>query len=292
MGTLAIIQALLFHIQGESNPIYNAERGYASEWNTPQWRYYLFFLLLLAIPVLIFLGARYGIRLSVYRDQAMLFGLSVVGLLLSLAWLIPLTVLAGQGLSRERAMQTLPTLLVTPYPTEVVFMAKAAATIRNVWGRALGAAFFASILGLFFAGPVILTTSISNGLSLFAGVLLMGVGMIGVVVEHEQEVALAVVVGLAVAFASDSQRMSTFLGIVGGLLIRLMQTMLTFTLILVLNRVIPLNVTAMNMVAGTVTMLAAVPGLLTLILVLALAAVREAIIRGLFAWTVHRALES
>jgi hypothetical protein len=291
MGTLKIIQALLFHIQGESNPIYNVERIYANQLSILRWRSYYFLVLVLLVPVLGLIEAQFGIRLSAYRDQLTMLGLTVVGGVLSLVWIVPLVVLSGQGVIRERAMQTWPMLMVMPYPTEVVLMAKAAAGIRNVWGRTLGAAFLASILGLFIAGPLILTTSITSGQGVILGVLLMGIGMIIIVVEHEQEVALAIALGLAVAFTSDSRRMSLLLGMAGGVLIRLIQTVLTFIIILLIGNVIPLNVAILNSVAGSVTMLAAVPSLISVLIVIGLSAVREVIIRALFAWTVQRAQE-
>src|SRR5262245_8895840 len=136
MGTLDIIRSLLVYIQGESNPIYRAEKHESTSlprFNLERLRSWVFLPLLLVVPLLMLVEQLSGVRLSAYRDGLLLVGLALVGGLLSVGWTAPLARLAGQGISRERTAQTWNTLLVTPYPTEEILLAKAAADVGPVW---------------------------------------------------------------------------------------------------------------------------------------------------------------
>jgi hypothetical protein len=293
MGTLGIIRALLVHIQGEANPIYAAERRSAEGWrgfNLGRWRGCLFFLLLIAVPVLTWIESL-GVPLPAYRAALLDFLLIGSGGLLSLSWTVPLATLSGRGISRERVAQTWDALLVMPYPTETILLAKAAASIQPVWRTAIGLAAVASLLGVFTAGPLTAATTMGVSHSAVLSVLLMVAGMVMIVAEREQEIALAVLIGLAAAFISDSRRMMSLFGLTGGLMIRLAQTLLTLAAMAVLVPLASPNFALLNAVAGTATLLAAAPGLIGLALLAGVLAAREGLIRYLFAWTVRRARE-
>ncbi len=291
MGTLAIIRDLLFHIQGESHPIYVAEQHA----DLPPLRFdlnrlgsCLFFSLLLLVPILGFVQNQFGIRLSLYRDTFISVGVFLVGGLVSLGWTVPLAMLSGRGISRERTFRTWDALLVTPYPTDVILLAKAAAGIRRVWKAVVSLAFIATLPGLFVAGPVMVAMAMQTGQTPLLGVLYMGVGIIAIIAEREQEIALSVVIGLVVALGSDSRRTALVLGLVGGVLIRLVQILVTLMLA---PRLAPPNIALLNPIAGTATLIAMAPGFGSLGVVIALILAREGLIRGLFAWAVHRARE-
>jgi hypothetical protein len=292
MGTLEIVRQLLFHIQGESHPIYAAERrsGMAAlPFKFNRWGGYLFVVLVIGLPLLALAESQLGFRLSLYRELLISGLFALVGGLLSLGWTVPLAMLAGRGISRERTAQTWDALLVTPHPTETILLAKAAADIEPVWKGVLSLTFIASLPGLFFAGPIMLF-KMMNAQSPWLGILFMLVGSVALVVEREQEVALSVTMGIAAAFISDSRRVTLLVGLIGGLLIRLVQTLLT--LILVRSAPLaPLNLALLNVVAGSSAALAAVPGFESLIFVVGMIAAREGLIRTLFAWTVRRAHE-
>ena len=68
MGTLGIIRTLLFHIQGESSPIYLAERRSTSivpHLFISRWGGCAFALLLVAFPIVGFVEGRLGLSPSV-----------------------------------------------------------------------------------------------------------------------------------------------------------------------------------------------------------------------------------
>jgi hypothetical protein len=294
MGTLDIVRELLFHIQGESNPIYLAERRETALWprfDLERWRSCLFLGLLLVVPILTFVERQFGVRFTAYRDIFIQSVLILTGGLLSVGWTVPLATLAGQGISRERTAQTWGMLLVTPFPTEVILMAKAAAGVGRVWKLVVSLTFLASLPGLFVAGPLMAAQAAWTGDTPLLAVLFMGAGMVAIIVEREQEIALSIVVGLVAAFASESRRMAWLLGATGGLLIRLAQALITVSLAFVLAPLASPNFALLNAIAGSATLLAIAPGFTSLFLIIALIVLREGLIRALFAWLLRRARE-
>jgi hypothetical protein len=293
MGTLAIIRELLVYIQGQSNPIYLAEqreRVMLPHLGLDRWRGWLLFSLLLSAPILTFIERQFGMRFSMYRDFFVLTVLIVVGGAVSMGWTVPLAMLAGQGISRERTAHTLPILMVTPYPTEAVLLAKAAASIHRTWKLVISLTFIASLPGLFIAGLIVISTVVT-GQTMLLGVLYMGAGMVAIIAEREQEIALSVVVGIAMAFASDSRRVAMLLGLTGGVLIRLVQALATLILAYRLAPLASPNFALLNAAAGSATLLTIAPRLESVIVVAGMIAGREILIRALFAWSVRRARE-
>ena len=300
MGTLGIIQALLFHIQGESNPIYIAEQRISATiaansglGRLSAWGGRLLFLLFLALPILSFIESQFRIRFSSFRDLFVSLVLMLIGGLLSVTWTVPIAMLAGQGISRERTAQTWATLMVTPYQTEDILMAKAAAHIRRVWKAVISLVFISSLPGLFLVAIFTLIQIAQRPDYTFLGLVFMLLAMIALVIEREQEIALAVVVGLAAAFISDSRRLTLLYGLIGGLLVRLAQTMIIIFLVL---RLAPPNFVLMNFVAGSATMLATAleqpqPTLWPVVWLIVLIAGREWLIRRMFGWVAQRARE-
>jgi hypothetical protein len=295
MGTLAIVRALLFHIQSESDPIYRGERRMSVIWHGPnlnRWGSWLFVLLVITLPVLTLLERQFGIRWVAYRGVFIQALLTVGGSLLSIGWTVPVTVLAGQGVSRERTAQTWDLLLTLPPPTETVLMAKAAARIQPVWRLVVSLAFILSLIGVFVVGPLIIVRTLATGESLLWGVVAMVVGMVVVVVEREQEIALATVMGLAAAFVSGSERLALLFGLVGGVLIRLAQLLASVLLTLLIVPRLPEGFAPLNMIAGTAAVLMAAPSLVGIIGLAAVIGIREALIRILFRWLIRRAREA
>jgi hypothetical protein len=300
MGTLEIIKALLFHIQGESNPVYIAEQRISAAsaarsglGRVSAWGGRLLFLLVLALPILSFIESQFRIRLSSFRDLFVGLVLMLIGGLLSVTWTVPIAMLAGQGISRERTAQTWATLMVTPYPAEDILMAKAAAHVRRVWKAVISLVFISSLPGLFLIAIFTLIQLAQRPDYTFLGLVFMPLGMIALVIEREQEIALATVIGLAAAFISDSRRLTFLYGMIGGLLVRLVQTMIIIFLVL---RLAPPNFVLMNFVAGSATMLATAleqsqPTLWPLLWLIAIIAGREWLIRRMFAWVAQRARE-
>lgn len=298
MGTLGIIQQMLVHIQGEANPIYIAERrmDQADQSLLPgvglfmQWGRVVFWLALLAVPIAALLESQIGQRLSLMRDAFINVAIVLTGSVLSLGWTLPLTLLAGRGISRERAAKTWDALVVTPYPTETILLAKAAASVSLVWRLVLTFTFVASIPGLFLGGPLVLALLLGTQPALLT-IASITVGTIAIVIEREQEVALSITMGIAAAFVGDSRRTTLFLGLVGGLLIRLVQALATLMLVVSIAPFTLPYFAVLNAVAGSSTVLAADPALASLAFVVGSVVLREGLIRVLFGWTVRRAHE-
>jgi hypothetical protein len=160
-----------------------------------------------------------------------------------------------------------------------------------VWRLVVSLAFILSLIGVFVVGPMVIVRTLATGESLLWGVLAMFVGMVVVVVEREQEIALAVVIGLATAFVSDSPQLSLLFGLVGGLLIRLFQLLITVLLTLMLIPQLPESFAPLNVIAGTAAVLIATPSPGGVVGLAAVIGIREALIRVLFSWLIRRAHE-
>jgi hypothetical protein len=300
MSTLAIVRALLRHIQGEANPVYRAtvNRVKRGAFNGRRWVNALLFLLLASFCALTVLARQYnGFQYFPYRP-VLIYGIITVGVtLLSLSWTVPLAALAGQGVLHERITQTWDMLRTTPMPPETILLAKGAAAIRRAWGIATSLAVLTAFMGGITGGALIYGQGSAQPA---LGLVLMIVGIGAVIVERLQEIALATVIGLAAALQTDSRRTATMLGLVGGVLIRLVQLLIVLALVplptvtdpnLALILAPPFMAVSwfiLDAFVGSALLLAALPGLPGLLIVCGLAAARELLTRALFAWAVRR----
>ena len=291
MSTFAIVRHLLTLIQGEGHPIYRAalkqHPSYALNLNAIGGCALLSLLLL--TPAVVCLETAFGVYISGVVNVALVTLLVIAGAVLSLSWTVPLTILAGQGIARERVTQTWDTLLITPFETEAILLAKAASSVRNVWSLVIGLAFFGTLLALFFVSPVIASMSSQINQSWFLGILLMIIGMVAIVLEHEQEIALSVVLGIFVAIKTDSQRMAFLGGLAAGFMIRVVQLALTFVVVPSLTLLSLQNIIVMNFVAGSATLLAVLPMTAAVAFVVATLIGRELLVRWLFRWITNHA---
>jgi hypothetical protein len=299
VGTLAIVRALLRNIQSEANPVYRATLGRVKRpaFNAGRWYNVLLFLLLASFGILTFLRQQFGFQFVAYRAEV-LYGVMVVGIsLLSLSWTVPLAALAGQGIIKERIAQTWDVLRAIPMPPETILLAKGAAAIRRVWGIAISMAILTAFMGAIVGGALIYGQGSAQPVLGFVFTIL---GIAAVIVERFQEVALAAVIGLAAALQTDSRRMATLLGLIGGVLIRLVPLFVVLALVpfpavadpnlaLILSPAfLFIGWFLLNAFIGSALLLAAMPGLPALLIVCGLALVRELLTRALLAWAVRR----
>lgn len=209
--------------------------------------------------------------------------------LISLAWtFLPATV-GGQIIRRERAAQTWDSILVTPYTTDAILLAKAAASTRDIWGSILSIASMTMMLrvGLIVAMLALLQVHI------LTQALVASLCLIIVVIEPLQEIVLALVVSLNAAILGNISRLTLVFGAVGGVLIRFTQIIIVLLLMPLLQSSLPTYLTSVNAaIIGTPALLLSAPTILSAVLVIIVIAAREALIRILFAWTVRRAHES
>lgn len=290
MGTLGIVRTLLFHIQAETNPIYRLERRLDQPSSGIDLRNVggcaVLFLLILS-PTIALIAGSSSLFFTALVDVSIAALLILVGGLISLSWTVPLAVLVGQGIARERTVGTWDVLLTTPFPRDVILLVKGASSIRRVWSVIVTITLVATLIGIFFGGPVIGSMASEINDSSVIGFALMLFTMATIIIEHGQEIALAVVIGIVVALHSDSRRAMILLGLSSGLLIRLGQSLLTLALIPPHPKLDIVNLAVLNTVAGSTVILAAAPGLTALLFVVLLIVIREAVTRLLFAWAIQ-----
>jgi hypothetical protein len=291
MSTFAIVRHLMILIQGQGHPIYRAALKQQTTFHVNMSAIGgcgLIVLLVLA-PVIVCVESAFGVYISGVVNIALVTLLVIAGAVLSLSWTVPLTILAGQGIARERVTQTWDTLLITPFDTESIVLAKAASSVRNVWSLVVGLAFFGTLLALFFVSPVIASMGSQINQSLVVGVILMVIGMVAIVLEHEQEIALSVMLGIFVALKTDSQRMALIAGLAVGFLIRVVQLVLTFLVVPSITLLSLQNIVVMNFIAGSATLLAVLPMTTAVSFVIAMIIGRELLVRWLFHWITRHA---
>jgi hypothetical protein len=166
-----------------------------------------------------------------------------------------------------------------------------------VWSLAIGSAVLAALLVPTIALPVILLTA--AGLTPWT-ILLAAVGAVSFVAERVQEFALAILIGIHSGLGSGRPRSAFWLGLAGGLILRLASVILTlFVISLAL-----LDATALYglppalavglwaslaALGGPLVLLAALPGVPMLVLVVGVLVLREATVRLLYAAALRRA---
>jgi len=291
LSTLGIFRSVLVYLQGEAHPLYRAERLLAPAWlnrlEQNRGAGWLVILLFISVPLTYFFGSRLSVAITISRLLIPL--LMVVGALISLAWIVPLAMFAGYAISRERAARTWDTLRIAPYNIEEILLAKAAASIRPVWGKVLTAALVITLIRMILVGiliSVVVTQNNQSTLALLILPLTIILTIVVTVVEMIQEIALSVIVGILIGLYANSPRLMMGLGVVAGISIRVVQLIITLWLMV---RLLPDTlyditpyITSTSTLAGTTILLAAAPGLLTSGLMITFAIVREAVTRLLF----------
>lgn len=291
MGTLQIIRELLTYIQGEGHPIFRADqqRQVRTSLDVDWVASCLFLALIIAVPAILCIETTFGVQITSFFDRLFAGMLIAGGVLLSISWILPITMFSGASIARERTLRTWDTLLTTPFTSDAILLAKVASSARRVWGFTLGSMLVGSVVAIFFAAPVIFSLAAQINQSIVLGILLMLVGAVAIVIEHEQEIALAVVVGIVIALSNQYARMGPLLALAAGLLIRLLQMALTFVVIPQSAIVTMQNVAILNTIAGSATVLAAIPAVGSLLFVALMIIGRELLVRKLFEWAVLNA---
>ncbi|MBX3064438.1 MAG: hypothetical protein U0528_08225 [Anaerolineae bacterium] len=291
MGSTQIVRELMYYIQGETHPIYRAELSRRSAFNIPfdALAAYALLLLLLLAPILTCVESQFGFRVANSINSAILLLLIASGGVLSLGWTVPLTLLGGQGIVRERAHRTWDLLLTTPYSTETILLVKSASSIRRLWTLVLALVVFGTLIALFFAAPVFWAMGAEINGHVVYGIVLMLFGIVAIIVEHLQELALATTLGIVIALSTSSQRMALLFGLAGGILIRMLQVILTFALVPTSPAIQMQNVIVLNLLAGSATILSVIPAFPAVLFVLTMIIGRELLVRQLFRWTVRHA---
>jgi hypothetical protein len=252
----------------------------------------LFFFLLIVLAVASFMRSTVIIGTGLGSDLAALTPAAiVVGWLFSMGWTVPLAMYAGYAISRERATHTWDMLRTAPYSTEEILLTKAAASIRGVWGTALGIVLTVTVLRTVLIGALLVMAVTAGQLSAIFVIILIPIAIVIILIEAVQEIALSVVLGLVVGLSNVSPRLTIFVGAVSGFMVRLVQLAIIFWFLAHLVSTVSPAVSASSTIAGSTILLPGMPGIVSLLLVLLLALGREGLVRILLASTLQRAHE-
>jgi len=290
LSSLAIFRRLLIYIQGESHPLYMAERQLAPApifhvSSRTQWLFYALFMIgVITLPAV---AAPLRLIPTPNNSAALLLIAQAVGALVSLAWIAPLSTMAGRAISRERSARTWDALLVSPYPTDVIVLAKAAASVRPLWSKMLAVALVVSALRMVIVVALMITSAATLGISMFWVIILAPLAVLVILLECEQEIALSVSAGILGAFLTASPAMTSLFGGIAGGTIRLIQLGLCLWLLPRLVSAVSGYVVLTSTVTGTTILMAAAPGLIALLIVIALAVLREGLTRACFNWALR-----
>ena len=294
MGSLAIFRALLVYIQGEAHPLYVAERRLAPprqplNGNLRFGIGCIFLILFFASAISTVLG--FG-RSAVSNDIATLTPVVLlVGWLVSLGWVVPAGAYAGSAISRERAAHTWDLLCTAPYTTEVILLAKSAASICGVWSAVVAIFLSITFIRIVVIGTLVILAAAAGHFSLLFGLLLLPVIIVVITIEGVQEIVLSVLIGVFVGLNSTSPRLTILFGAAGAFMLRLTQIAIVWWLMSHLVSVVPSTVTLASTIGGSTILLPGIPGIASLLLVLLLAVGREGLVRILLAWTLRLAHE-
>jgi hypothetical protein len=293
LGTFDIIRSLMFHIQSESNPIYRMERR--APFRSPVkfnvrfklWREVGFVLLIISLFALAILDRLFFFGYGQAREGVLMTLMVATASVVSVSWTVPPAMLAGRSIIREKVMQTWDVLLTTPYSSEAILMAKAAAGVRPMWALFTVIASMARLVGVCILGLILLASSIDGDPHPVYAIMISLIAIGALIIEHRQEVALSVMLSVWICLRTNSQRNALIVGFTAGLLVRLVQVLLTIVLIRLMGASTPLGfsflgLTMTNVAAGTMTLVAAFPTPLSLLLVAAIIVGREWVIRDIF----------
>lgn len=285
-GTLYIVRRLFIHAQGQASPLFRVENKFAV---TGMVSINLLvsiavLVLVLAGPAIVCIEGVFNVNLLGVADTFLAGFLLFCAGGLSLGWTLPLTLLAGTPIAREREKGTWETLLMLPMPRGELLLIKGAAGVRTVWTFVLGCAALAIMIGGLMIAPVIGSMAYEINNSLLIGILLATVSVPIMIAERLQEIALALTVGLAIPGYVRSRQLVTLLGFLAGAAIRLAQVVLIVSFIPRDTLLSVDNLTAIAVVSGSPALMAAIPGAIALALSLIFLIGREYLIRALFRW--------
>lgn len=223
LQTLRLLQQLMVFIEGESHPLYRVELKHRPHRYAVDYSELLgcaMFLLFLIIPLLTILETVLGIRSAAVNMVTSVGAVGILGILLSLSWTVPITVVAGSIVTRERTAQTWDILLLMPFSGETIMLAKAAAALRPIWRLLVGVTIIGTLLGIVFCTPIVVNLVATNTQSLILGLLAGGLSVVVIGYEHLQECILALLIGLLIAVSNPQLRFSLLLTAFNGVLIR------------------------------------------------------------------------
>lgn len=295
MSSFAIFRALLVYLQGESHPLYIAERQLATPPSanalTRQFGIGCLFIALVIIFGLNFILQLLGVAPPAIGIVGLTPAALFIGWMISLGWTVPLAMYAGYAISRERAARTWDTLRLAPYTSDVILLSKAAASIRGVWGASLTIALTVTVLRMVIVSVLLVITASMAQLSPVVWIVFIPIALAVIVIEIVQEITLSVIVGMVVGMSNLSSRMTVFVGAVGGFMVRMTQLALIWWLLTHLASALSPYVAVSTTITGSTILLPAIPGIASLLVVILLAVGREGLMRLLLAWTLQRTHE-
>lgn len=206
--------------------------------------------------------------------------------------ILPTAVLAGlasSGIARERAARTWDLLLTTTINRTELMLYKALGAIPIA--RGIGVVFAVRFgLAALLTVPMVLNAfAFAYAYSHLSALPLALVAIPLMIIDHLQEAALAVLVGIMIPLLNVSRQTVVALAFLVGLLIRLLPMALVFTLVTKTNMGEFANIFWMNLIMGSTTLLLGSQPWIMLGALLLLLLLREILIIGLFRWAVRHA---
>lgn len=282
MGTQALIWALVFDRHYDLNPIAQNELGRVARRSTAAWRSRI--LAALVAGVLVGIGL-----ISVLRSAAILRDFAVIAnVILNLFWTVPVSGVAAYAIQRERTRLTLDLLLLTPFTTKSILLAKAAGSFARISNGVIGGLLLLSGLGsiaIIFLIPLA-TVSSQNTFSW----MLFGAFIIGLMyIERLQELALSASLGLFLGSTATSPDMVILLNFIVNMAVRVVQ-LLVVVLFAEAGGIIRGSTTLawLNLLMGTSSVLVYSPTWVNLGVVALVIGAREGVIRLLLSYSVRR----
>ncbi len=283
MGTIGILRALIHQIEIDSNPIYLLEcrRSAFTFLRTRQIARHIAFVGVVAVPLFLFIGL---LRIATQISELPI----LLNLLIGMAWSLPIVLLAGEGIQRERIAQTWNNVLLTPFTTETILLAKASGGISKIWKSAT-----IFLIGLTTLGAAVLLLLFgilsSTDQDTLLRLLFICAGVAVLIIEHGQEAALCVAMGMAISVLSKSQGLGLVIGVIASMVLRLFQIVFLLLMIAWLYPTVLSTFLWLNIVLGSSLLLTSDAVAASLLSLVGLIIVREGVIRALFQYTLRHA---
>jgi hypothetical protein len=283
MGTVELFRTLIINRNFESNPITQNEAARLKNRFAANRRTRLYFGLVIAVLMI-------GAFVAVHVSAPVLQGFPVfANVIINLLWTVPVSGVIAHAIQRERVGLTLHLLLLTPYTTRAVLLAKAAGSFAGVSKIILTGLLTLSFIGVVANMLIVPLSAYSNQTSIVFWILFAMFVIVLLFIERMQELALAASIGVFLGSSTTSPDVVIIMNFLLNLAARVLQL---HTLVLLVDSGGVLRnastIAWLNLVMGTSAALVYAPTVFNLALIAGVIALREALIVYLMWQSVRR----
>jgi hypothetical protein len=231
-----------------------------------------------------------GAFVAVHVSAPVLQGFPVfANVIINLLWTVPVSGVIAHAIQRERVGLTLHLLLLTPYTTRAVLLAKAAGSFAGVSKIILTGLLTLSFIGVVANMLIVPLSAYSNQTSIVFWILFAMFVIVLLFIERMQELALAASIGVFLGSSTTSPDVVIIMNFLLNLAARVLQL---HTLVLLVDSGGVLRnastIAWLNLVMGTSAALVYAPTVFNLALIAGVIALREALIVYLMWQSVRR----